>query len=108
MGAVCSSNCGKDCPNNVSVGEIVDNESVFFRAEERMNRMATRDLEQIWNQVDNNGDGLLDRKETQTLVKVLAAKGVVISAEVIQNMDADKNGKVSKREFLAGIEKECL
>ena len=53
--------------------------------------------EQIFNQHDDNRDGGLSRKEMSSLLKVLAAKGVVLGKdehEAMKKIDVDNNGKV--------------
>jgi len=85
---------------------------VSFVTPDNLNRMIKRDFDQIFDQMDNNGDGKLDRKEMEELLKHLKAKGVIMSAktpgEIIELADSDGDGSLQREEFLKFLQSECL
>lgn len=85
---------------------------VFFTSPEGLNRLIARDFDEIFNKLDKNNDGHLDKKECQQILGHLSAQGLVISAEtgeqVIKKADSNHDGKISQEEFRIWIQKECF
>lgn len=77
-----------------------------------LKRMIQRDLDQIFNKMDVNKDGNLDRREVEKLLQALKAKGVMLAAknaeEVMKQADNDHDGKLNQSEFRDWIQKDCL
>jgi len=100
---------GQGCP---CANTTKDEYDVFFTTADHLNGLIKKDFDDLFDKMDKNHDGTLDKKEIEGLLKDLMGKGVILStktpAEVINKVDANHDGKVQRQEFQDWIQNECL
>ncbi len=61
-------------------------------------------VDEMFKQVDTNGDGVLSRGEFVELVRCLTGEhGVGVSSKIFDQFDADHDGRISRDEALEMI-----
>jgi len=61
-------------------------------------------VDEMFKQVDTNGDGVLSRGEFVELVRCLTGEhGVGVSSAIFDEFDADHDGRISREEALEMI-----
>jgi len=97
------------CPCAATGKEEYD---IFFTTGDHLAGLIKKDFDELFDKMDKNHDGNLDKKEIEGLLKEITAKGVILStktpAEVIKKVDANNDGKIQRQEFQDWIQAECL